>query len=170
MKELENGLRDRTKYDADVKATIERYDQPESTLPAANSSDDRNAALSDPPTPKEAAWQALYYAVSGPLREEIASLYIYQTQIRLFLIDVPPIDVPTDIAVTFAHQNRLDQMNRQAQVMDAFRKIEVSADALQSSLAVNGQIALGTDPNKDNAFRLDSSANTYRAVCNSTDH
>ncbi len=163
LKELENGLRDRTKYDADVKATIERYDQPESTLPAANSSDDRNAALSDPPTPKEAAWLALYYAVSGPLREEIASLYIYQTQIRLFLIDVPPIDVPTDVAVTFAHQNRLDQMNRQAQVMDAFRKIEVSADALQSSLAVNGQIALGTDPNKDNAFRLDSSANTYRA-------
>jgi len=46
--------------------------------------------------------------------------------------------------------------------MDAFRKIEVAADALQSELNVTGQLGLGTDPSKNNAYRLDSSANTYR--------
>ncbi len=90
--------------------------------------------------------RGLNRAVAGPLSEEVSSLYIAQTQIRLFLIEVAPISVEQKAAITFAHQNRLDQMNRQAQVMDAFRKIEVAADALQSQLNVNGQIGIGTDP------------------------
>lgn len=105
----------------------------------------------------------LYEAIGGPLREEISNLYIAQTQARLFLIDIEKMEVEPKAAITFAHQNRLDQMNREAQVMDAFRKIEVAADALQSELNVTGQLGLGTDPSKDNAFRpLTSSANTYR--------
>lgn len=156
LKDLAAGLENRDKFDSEVKQKINEYDSP--YVPPKDP-----LSLTTPLKPDIAAWKALYDAVNGPLSEEISGLYIYQTQIRLFLIDVPAVDVPQETAITYAQQNRLDQMNRQAQVMDAFRKIEVAADALQSSLTLNGQIGLGTDPNKANAFRLDSSANTYRA-------
>ncbi|HMP78815.1 MAG TPA: hypothetical protein PKD54_05145, partial [Pirellulaceae bacterium] len=65
-------------------------------------------------------------------------------------------------AVEFARHNRLDIMNSRARTVDAFRRVEVSANALRSQFDVTGQAALGTDPTRDNAFRFDSSANTYR--------
>jgi outer membrane protein TolC len=159
LKDLEHGLANREKFDNQVKEKLEAYDNP---LPTVDTTTNVGSA-EKPVSPKEAAWRSLYALVNGTLREEISNLYIYQTQIRLFLIDLPPINVEQEVAVTFAHQNRLDQMNRQAQVMDAYRKIEVAADALQSTLTLQGQVALGTDPGKNNAFRLDSGANSYRA-------
>jgi outer membrane protein TolC len=159
LRDLANGLANRSTFDRELRNKLEALQN--NGLPPV--SKDADADEIEEATPEIAAWRALYTAISGPLREEVSSLIIYQTQIRLFLIDVPPIPVDQTTAVTYAHQNRLDQMNRHAQVVDAFRKIEVAADALQSELALNGQIALGTDPAKNNAFRLDSSANTYRA-------
>ncbi len=157
LSDLENGLATRQEFDNEVKQKIDAYHDP---ISAKEPSDSKPSEIVKPDL---AAWKKLYTAVNGTLRKEISNLYIYQTQIRLFLIDVPQIQVSQEVAVTFAHQNRLDQMNRQAHVMDSFRKVEVAADALQSSLSLNGQVALGTDPNKANAFRFDSSANTYRA-------
>jgi len=52
-------------------------------------------------------------------------------------------------------------MNSKASVMDAFRRVEVAADALESDLSVSGSVALGSDPSKNNAYRFDSSANRY---------
>ncbi len=177
LRDLESGLTKRNEFDVEVKKRIDAYSR---GVPKSDKSSeqqglapsDSDASLATEETlgqqvrPEVAAWQSLYSAISGPLREEVSNLYINQTQIRLFLIEVPPLTVSQEVAVSFAHQNRLDQMNRQANVMDAFRKIEVAADALQSSLTLNGQVGLGTDPNKVNAFRLDSSANTYRAGVN----
>lgn len=173
LRDLEGGLAKQDEIDGEVKKKIDAYsrgvpDSDKSEQQAVLPSDtDLNLGtektLGQELKPEVIAWQSLYSAISGPLRQDISNLYIYQTQIRLFLIDVPPLTVPQEVAVSYAHQNRLDQMNRQANVMDAFRKIEVAADALQSSLTLNGQVGLGTDPNKVNAFRLDSSANTYRA-------
>ncbi len=72
---------------------------------------------------------------------------LHCTNTDTFVLDRgAPISVEQKAAITFAHQNRSTQMNRQAQVMDAFRKIEVAADALQSQLNVNGQIGIGTAP------------------------
>lgn len=159
LRDLANGLANRSTFDRDLRNKLEAL---QSGVPPPPAKDTETENIEEA-TPEIAAWRALYSAISGPLREEVSSLVIYQTQIRLFLIDVVPIPVDQDTAVTYAHQNRLDQMNRHAQVVDAFRKVEVAADALQSELALNGQIALGTDPVKNNAFRLDSSANTYRA-------
>lgn len=159
LRDLANGLANRTSFDRDLRNKLEALQSGVLPPPAEEADTEEIEEV----TPAIAAWRAIYTAISGPLREEVSSLVIYQTQIRLFLIDVAPIPVDQDTAVTYAHQNRLDQMNRRAQVVDAFRKIEVAADALQSELALNGQIALGTDPAKNNAFRLDSSANTYRA-------
>ena len=156
LNELEKGLEKREEFDGELQQKIAKYHDEPTTIQNDNS----GATL---PPPKVMAWKSVYSAVGGPLREEIANLYIAQTQIRLFLIELNPIEVEPQAAIVFAQQNRLDQMNRQAQVMDAFRKIEVAADALQSDLNVTGQLGLGTDPTRNNAFRLDSSANTYRA-------
>ncbi len=158
--ELETGFDKREQLDRELKKKIEKYhDKPSLVDHVQNDKDDDALGTQ---RPEIASWRSLYSAIGGPLREEISNLYIAQTQIRLFLIDIDKMEIDPKSAVTFAHQNRLDQMNREAQVMDAFRKIEVAADALQSELNVTGQLGLGTDPSKNNAFRLDSSANTYR--------
>lgn len=112
--------------------------------------------------PSLVAWQSLVDAVGDGLRQEIAEIFVAQTQVRLFLIDIDLIDIEEKTAIVYAHRNRLDLMNRQAQAMDAFRRVEVAADALEADLDLRGDVILGTDPSKNNAFRLDSSANTYR--------
>lgn len=158
--ELEIGFDKREQLDRELKKNIEKYHDKPSLVDHVQSERDGDALETQ--RPEIAAWRSLYSAIGGPLREEVSNLFIAQTQIRLFLIDIDRMEIDQKAAVTFAHQNRLDQMNRGAQVMDAFRKIEVAADALQSELNVTGQLGLGTDPSKNNAFRLDSSANTYR--------
>ena len=158
--ELETGFEKREQFDRELKKKIEMYNDKPSLVEHVRNNQEEDAE--EKPRPEIVAWRSLYTATGGPLREEISNLYIAQTQIRLFLIDIDKMEIDQKAAITFAHQNRLDQMNREAQVMDAFRKIEVAADALQSELNVTGQLGLGTDPSKNNAFRLDSSANTYR--------
>ncbi len=112
--------------------------------------------------PELLATEALQNAVGRNLRAELDELYVAQSQIRMFLIELEPFEIQEQRAITFAHRNRLDLMNSQAAVMDAFRKVEVAANALKSDLSVTGSVGLGSDPSKNNAFRFDSSANTYR--------
>jgi outer membrane protein TolC len=108
------------------------------------------------------ALEAIQRAVGVVLRAELDELYVAQSQIRMFLIEIEPLQIKEQQAITFAHRQRLDLMNSQATVMDAYRKVEVAANALKSDLSVTGGVALGSDPGKNNAFRFDSSANTYR--------
>ena len=159
---LETGFEKRVQFDRALKKSIEKYHDKPSLIDHVQNEKEKEDGNLEAQKPEMIAWRILYKAIGGPLREETSNLYIAQTQIRLFLIDIDKLEIDQKAAVTFAHQNRLDQMNREAQVMDAFRKIEVAADALQSELNVTGQLGLGTDPSKNNAFRLDSSANTYR--------
>ncbi len=107
------------------------------------------------------AWKALEEAIGSQLREEIAELYVAQTQIRLFLIEIEPEAIASETAITFALQNRLDLMNSKAVVVDAFRRVEVAADALQSDLDVTGRVLVGSDANSDSPFKLDSANNRY---------
>ena len=156
---LEAGFGKREQFDRELKKNIEKYHDKPSLVDHVQNGKEESTPVAKP---EITAWRVLYKAIGGPLREEISNLFIAQTQIRLFLIDIDKLEIDQKAAVSYALQNRLDQMNRDAQVMDSFRKIEVAADALQSELNVTGQLGLGTDPSKNNAFRLDSSANTYR--------
>lgn len=113
------------------------------------------------PTPAQQAWQRLQQAISISLRGNADDLFVAQTQIRLFLIEVEPIEVVEEQAIRFAHANRVDLMNTRGTVHDAFRQVEVAADALESDLALTGAVVIGSDPDRNNAFRLDSSANQY---------
>lgn len=107
-------------------------------------------------------WEWLGIGIGQKLREQIGTLYVIQTQIRLFLIDIARFDLPQDAAVELAYANRLDLMNEQAMVTDAFRRVEVAADALQSDLNVEANATLGTEPGHDNPLAFDASAATYR--------
>ncbi len=181
--ELLSGLENRSESDAEIERLISQAglamnssglsalqpnptQQPDQTLQPSNTeplnTGPTSANEEEKIPPAIEAWQALQQAVGMQLRSEIAELYLAQTQIRLYLIDIDLIpELKSEPVVTFAFDNRLDLMNRQAVVMDAFRRVEVAADALESDLSVTGGVALGSDPSKNNAFRLDSSANQY---------
>jgi hypothetical protein len=90
-----------------------------------------------------------------------AQLYVVQTQIRVYLIQLSPIPYTTEEATVYARDNRLDLMNRRAVVVDAWRKIEVAASALKAGLAVNVTGNIATKPDSKNPFDFRASASQY---------
>ncbi len=169
--ELKETIEKRELLDRQLLARLQAYDHlpVEGKQPAAGDSsatavkpEDSHRGTQTVIAPEVLATEAMQEAVGRQLRQELDELYVAQLQIRMFLIDIQPLDIREQQAITFAHRHRLDLMNSQAQVMDAFRKVEVAADALQSDLSVTGSVALGSDPSQNNALRFDSSANSYR--------
>ncbi len=136
---------------------------------AENSDDDRRGLVDDKNSNEQkeltedekriASWTQLTRMLGRRLRERLANMFVAQTQTRLFFIDVKRTNIKEPAAVAHALQNRLDLKNVRAQMTDAFRNVEVAADALESDLTVSATANLGTD--NDNAFRFDSNANRY---------
>ena len=112
-------------------------------------------------TPAE-NWDVLEELIGQRLRDRIATLFVIQNQVRLFLIELPEFDLTMERAVEIALENRLDLMNERAQVTDAFRQVEIAANQLQSDVTVSASATLATDPAGDNPVRFDSSANSYQ--------
>ena len=108
-------------------------------------------------------WRNLQSLIAGPggLKDRVNTLFVLETQIRLFLIDIRSLEVDEQTAVEIALSNRLDLMNNRAQVVDAYRSVEIAADQLESDLSVTASTNLLTDPNVDNAFRFDSDSSQY---------
>ena len=165
---IKDELKKRDAFNSQLKQQLQRYDfmplpavddVPFDTDEAERPSTEVDGDATEPDTePEVLAWQALLQAVGEHLREEIAELYVAQTLVRLFLIDIKPVSIREQAAITYAHQNRVDLMNDKAVVMDAFRRVEVAADALESDLSLTTRVEIGSDPNRNNAFRLDSSS------------
>jgi len=82
------------------------------------------------------------------LKERVATLVLLQTQIRLFSIELKPLNLEEETAIEIAIQRRLDLMNSKAAVTDAFRGVEIAADQLESDLSVTASAELGTDNDK----------------------
>jgi outer membrane protein TolC len=114
-------------------------------------------------SPQEVAWQELQRELGVVLRGIADDMIVAQTQIRLFRLELERIELPEELAIRFAHENRVDLMNSRGRVHDAFRRVEVAADALESDLSLTGSVALASDPSINDAFRLDSSAARYTA-------
>ncbi len=95
------------------------------------------------------------------LRAEIDELYIVQTQVRVFLIRLKPIPYALEEASEFARSSRLDLMNQRAQVVDAWRKIEVEASALKAGLALQASANVATKPDSTNPVDFRASASQY---------
>lgn len=108
-------------------------------------------------------WKKLQLLISseGGLLDRATTLFVTQNQIRLFLIEVSPLEIEEETAIEIALENRLDLMNSRGAVTDSYRLVEVAADQLQSDLNVTASANLNTDPNVNNAFRLDGDAAQY---------
>ena len=85
-----------------------------------------------------------------------------QTQIRVFLIELKPVNLTVDQAIQIALANRLDLKNARAAVTDAWRIVEVDANALRGFLNFTYSGNFATAPTHDTLFRFDSSASVQQ--------
>ena len=94
---------------------------------------------------------------------DINSLFVAQTKVRLFLINITPVDIDERTAVEIALRNRLDLMNARGFVVDSYRNVEIAADQLESDLNFTASANLATDPGRDNGVRFDGESASYSA-------
>ena len=94
----------------------------------------------------------------GDLKRLAQNAILVQARARLESVSVEPIELDSELAMKIALENRLDFMNGRAALVDSWRLIAVSADALQSTLNVTSSGTVLTDRNDPLAFRA-STAN-----------
>ncbi|MHC4396040.1 MAG: TolC family protein [Planctomycetota bacterium] len=94
-------------------------------------------------------------AVRTELSLVIRCLSGTQVIVRAELIPLQPVSLYAKEAMARAMENRLDLMNRRASVMDARRKLEIAADALESNLDLVVEGDLRTPPFADNSSSTD---------------
>jgi sarcosine oxidase delta subunit len=100
-------------------------------------------------------------------REELKrlnfSLQVSQINFRVQLVKLNKFDLPLDMCVGLAVENRLDLMNERALVMDARRQVEVIANRLKGvvDLVVEGDIR--NEPGSNNPVDFRGSSSSYRA-------
>jgi outer membrane protein TolC len=111
--------------------------------------------------PLEAGWESVQQ-MARRLSAHAADLFVIQTQVRAYLIELPEIDMEREDAVFYALDNRLDLKNSQAQVVDSWRRIRVAADALQADLDVFLQADIATAPDANTPFDFSARASRYR--------
>jgi len=115
----------------------------------------------DGTTPEE-AWEKIRQNLVGQdFRARLAELFVIQTQVRVYLIEVAPVPLTLDQAVSVAIGNRLDLMNSLGEVTDAWRNVEYGANQLQAGLNVFYNGSLNTDPKHAGIFRFDPSASSH---------
>jgi outer membrane protein TolC len=109
---------------------------------------------------RKKGWDALQNR-SRDLIAQLAQLFVLETQVRVYLIRLRPIPYTLPEASAYARDNRLDLMNLRAQVVDAWRKVGVAANALRAGLNVTASADVRTQPLADAPFDFRSSASTY---------
>ncbi len=92
------------------------------------------------------------------LRRAAQNAILVQAKARLESVSIEPIDMGADAAMRIALANRLDFMNGRAALVDSWRLIAVTADALQSALNVTSSGTVLTDRNDPLAFRASTAS------------
>ena len=90
----------------------------------------------------------------------VERLSLVPAQARLEVITVDSIDIDPEAAFEVALANRLDFMNGRAALVDRWRQIQVTSDALQSNLTVTASGDLNTA--RDNPVSLRPADGTFR--------
>ncbi|QDV33994.1 TolC family protein [Tautonia plasticadhaerens] len=111
--------------------------------------------------PAEEVWEALRDLAGNEFRARYSDIFITQTQVRVYRIALTPVGLSVDRAIQIALANRLDLMNAKGQVTDAWRNVEVAANALKADLNLRYSGTLATDPGFDGIFRFDASASNH---------
>ncbi|HUG69450.1 MAG TPA: TolC family protein [Pirellulaceae bacterium] len=120
----------------------------------------RGASVLAQQTPA-ASWQEVQ-RLARRLLMIVQDLAVLQTQVRVELIELPRVEFEQDQAIAIALNDRLDLMNRQARVVDAWRKIEIAADALESDLDLFAEANVVTQPGSNNPLNFSADASRYR--------
>lgn len=94
--------------------------------------------------------------VLGVLQNEMVSLSIMQTRARLDSIVLVPTTISSEDAFRIASENRLDWMNKKAELVDAWRQIDISANKLRSDLNLKVEGEIGTIDKKGVRFDGDN--------------
>jgi hypothetical protein len=95
------------------------------------------------------------------LISRLGELFVVQTQIRVFLIDLPEIRYEESSAIQTALGDRLDLMNIRGRVVDSWRKIAVAANGLEAGLNLILTAQPTTEPGSHNPFDFSSKASQY---------
>ena len=98
-------------------------------------------------TPAEST-QALRRLVGREFRARLSEVSVAETQTRVFLIDLPQVELTVNQAIQVGVGNRLDLKNALAQVTDAWRNVEVDANQLRGFLnfVYNGNFNTAPEP------------------------
>jgi outer membrane protein TolC len=87
------------------------------------------------------------------LSQQLLDLSLVQARARLEAISLPKIELTPEAALAVARENRPDWMNGRAALVDSWRQIEVSANALMSDLNLTFSGDIGTTDNNPVRFR-----------------
>ena len=97
----------------------------------------------------EVAWLVLRQdLVARDFRARLAEQFVIETQARVYLIEVNPVEMTLEKAISVALANRLDLMSNLAQVTDAWRNVEFDANQLLAGLNLVYTANLNSPPNK----------------------
>lgn len=110
---------------------------------------------------RQAGWERLQRRTLELITLQ-ADLLVYEAQVRSYGVELKRFPYSEEEAVAIALANRLDLMNEQARVVDAWRKIAVTANLLRPGLTVVGSMNLLTEPGTSNSFDFSAQASTYR--------
>ncbi|MHC5537307.1 TolC family protein [Singulisphaera rosea] len=103
------------------------------------------------------AWRTLHDVfISREFRSRLTELLVIQTQIRVYLIEVKPVDLTVEKAIETALANRLDLMNSLGAVTDTWRNVEAAGNQLLAGLNVFYNAQINSDPNHLGLLRFDA--------------
>lgn len=103
------------------------------------------------------AWRILHDVfISREFRSRLTELLVIQTQIRVYLIEVKPVDLTLEKAIEIALANRLDLMNSLGAVTDTWRNVEAAGNQLLAGLNVFYNAQINSDPNHLGLLRFDA--------------
>jgi len=98
-------------------------------------------------TDPQVAWRVLRQELVGrDLRARLSELFVIQTQVRVYLIELNRVELTVEQAVSTALANRLDLMNNLGRVTDTWRNVEFAGNQLLAGLNLFYQGNLNTDP------------------------
>lgn len=147
--ELDAIARGAAKAAADLSATPDKIEPDTDQAPAEPAVDGRTEG-----------WEELQRLAREYLAL-LAELFVLETEIRVYLIELEPIEYHTDVAVRHAFADRLDLMNQRAGVVDAWRRIKVAQNGLESEVDVVFGADVGTELGSGNPLNFSASASRY---------
>lgn len=109
------------------------------------------------------AWKDLLEKlIVRDFRGRLSEQVFMETQIRVYTIEVNPVEITVSDAISVALANRLDLMNDLAQVTDAWRNVEYGGNQLLASLNVFYNGVLDSAPtDHEELVRFDSHASEH---------